>query len=457
MVPISRLSTDILVHIFQELVDMEHRVPASSLSGKGIPKYPTILAHVCAEWRQIVCQTPSLWSRIRFTSDVRTNKQFLAYMDFHSIRAEQALMDVYISDLSFIRLDGSHNSITLDPFIGRIRSLEFQLGSRGISLATSKIKVCYLIARYLGANHSILRRFVLNMNVWPMPQLQFMECASKLTHHNSLAIDLPYDQLEDALYSITDLWLTGLYFNWESKAYHGLTKLRLDICDSSSSSIPESKLTNILVNSPQLRHLNIDLDITQKATLPPITHLPELEVLVGDVSLPKLIWPGTKELSLTIIGQPKRDSGALYDSRVHDFFTRANMNTFFSDIFLHDAAELCHLLHIAPHIRVLALTKFTLSGTLPKTDIYPSLDVFYLLGDCEIDYYLLQRMVETWKIKKLVFSRQNRIVRDSSTRLIDSAEELEEVLSGLNVLFEFVLDIPGGFSLLDMFMGPTFN
>ncbi|KAH7335590.1 hypothetical protein B0J17DRAFT_81521 [Rhizoctonia solani] len=125
VVPISKLSTDILLHVFQELVDMEYRVPSSSAAGKGIPKYPVMFAHICAKWRQIVHQTPSLWSRVRFTTDVRTNKQFLAYMDFHAIRAEQALMDIYISDLSFIRLDRSYDSTVLDPFVGRIRSLEF--------------------------------------------------------------------------------------------------------------------------------------------------------------------------------------------------------------------------------------------------------------------------------------------------------------------------------------------
>ncbi|EUC56074.1 F-box-like domain protein, putative, partial [Rhizoctonia solani AG-3 Rhs1AP] len=451
VVPISRLPTDILDCIFQQLVAMEYSTSSSSLTGQNKPKYPISLTHVCRTWRQIIYQSPSLWSRIRLTPDIQTNEQLISCLNFYAIRVEQAPTDVYVTDLSLIQAFETPTVAALDPFLAHIRSLEFQLNITDASVVeTSKDKICYLISKFLREKKTPLKRFVFNMVTFPKQELSFMESASKRTSYNNPTIDLPYELLENALYSITDLWLGGLYFNWQSRAYHGLTKLRLDICQPSSSTIPESQFINILASSPRLQYLNIDLDIIQKTPSPPITHLPDLEVMVGDVSLPKLIWPGTRDLSISIIGQPNRDSGALYDPRIQDFFSRANITAFLGDVFLHDVTELSQLLSITANIRILALTEIMLSGALPEI-VRPSLDVVYLLGECEIEWSLLQQMVEMWGIKKLVFWRKNYIIRDSS-QLIDSKQALEEVLPDLNILLEFARISP-----MDMFIGPNFH
>ncbi|CAE6398859.1 unnamed protein product [Rhizoctonia solani] len=451
VVPVSRLPIDILVRIFTRLTEEEYEHALSDNRKATINMYPMTLSHVCSHWRQIVLQSPSLWSYITLVPDTK-NKQRLAYVDFHSRRSKEALVDLFIA----IRASKISNStISINPFIGRIRSLRLRFRQVERNLLFSYVKrfqrtmhwkwvnlrvtmqAGHLITRCLRASNHALRQFVLHMGA-VTEQHPFVESVAHPANRNSLRLDLPHDQLEDILSTITSLWLQGHYFNWESKAYHRLTTLQLEAAGQQTDlqSIPELRLANILASSPQLQYLNIQIGNIRDAIPPPPVHLSELEVLIGHVLLLQLIWPGSKELIVIIILQPDHNSSMLYSARIREFFSRANTVRLLSYGWLSSISEICHLLALAPDVRALALFFTELSGTLPDMLTYPSLNALYVLG---------------WNIKKFVFWGRNRIVRGSSY-VIDSKQSLEKELSDLkNTRLEFFPRLNEEASPIDFF------
>ncbi|KAG8699946.1 hypothetical protein FRC11_013320 [Ceratobasidium sp. 423] len=426
VVPISRLPADILVRIFRHLVEGERNRPRSARQETVITKYPMTLSHVCANWRQIVLQSSSLWSCITLTSSIRTNKRQFAYVDFHTKHSMSALVDIYIVDLSAIQTSETSDSTTfIDPFTGRIRSLELWPGIYPSESAEARVKAGYLITKCLSASNDTLKQFTLHMGSM-IGWHPFMESVPRATSRHGVMIDLPHDQLEETLSSINRLWLEGLFFKWESKAYCGLTALTLEDYGRSCS-IPELQLMKILASSPQLRWLDIDFKITPADYPPSPTHLPELEVLVGDISLLQFVSPGSKKLTVVITWQPQRDSGLLYNSRIKDFFASANIARFYSDEILANTSDVCYLLSAAPGAQVLALSRVKLVGILPNTTVYPSLDELYLLDHCELERSLLLDMIDRWNIKKLVLWGDDHTIDDLPNAIINK-EALEEML-----------------------------
>ncbi|KDN35887.1 hypothetical protein RSAG8_11249, partial [Rhizoctonia solani AG-8 WAC10335] len=452
--PMSRMPVDTLVHVFQLLVDMEHGLPLS-LSRK-IPKYPLILSHVCNAWRRVISHSPYLWSRIKLSPGPETIELLKSYVHFHSSQAREASMDISISDnLAKGAPEMPNLPGLMLYFTGRIRSLALQLNlhndPRSVDAVTSKAQ-CALIAECLRASKNALKRFALNM-VTKQPRRLFIESASTDPTGDSLRIDLPHDELEGALSSIVNLWLRGTYFNWESKAYHGLIALRLDAIRSAS--ISELQLMNLLASSPRLRWLDIGLNITRAPNTPELSQvcLPDLEYLVGEALLLQLIRPGSNELTLSIIGVSDYNSDILYDAAVKDFFSSAHIAKFYSDGFLSNISDISSLLSLAPRLRDLAISHISLPSTVHDIVTYNSLDTLYLLEGCRIHRSLLQDLVDQWAIKRLVFWGANYILWDTQD-YIDGQPTLEEDLSDLraqNIQLEFVPDADGGASPMDLF------
>ncbi|CAE6471005.1 unnamed protein product [Rhizoctonia solani] len=447
VVPVSRLPIDILVRIFTQLTVEEYEHALSDVQKTAISKYPMTLSHVCSNWRHIVIQSPLLWSYITIVSSME-NQQRFAYVDLHSKHSKEALVNISIDTRA---PETSLSTISIDPFLGRIRSLRLQWPPYSSqSIADRKMGASHLITRCLRASNGALKQFTLHMSAMAK-QCPFMESVSHPVNRNSLLLGLPHDQLEYVLSTVANISLRGHYFNWESKAYHGLTTLQLGM--AGPQSIPELQLAKILASSPRLQYIDIALKIIRDATSPPPVHLPGLEVLTGSVLLLQLIWPGPKELSVNIIGQWKygHDSSMLYNARLQDFFSRANTARLLIDEWLFSTSEICHIVTMSPGIRALALSCTKLSGTLPDMLKHPSLEALYLLSECELERSLLIDMTNKWNIKKLLFWGENSIIRGSSYE-IDSQQSLEEELSDLrDTRLEFIPCSNEDASLVDFF------
>ncbi|KAG8682669.1 hypothetical protein FRC11_014573 [Ceratobasidium sp. 423] len=269
-----------------------------------------------------------------------------------------------------------------------------------------------------------------------------------------LKIDLPDDQLEGTLFLITDLWLRGAYFKWGSKAYHGLVSLRLD--RAVSCSISEIELMNILESSPRLRFVDIDMSITRTVSslgLRPM-HLPDLELLVGDAALLRLIRSGSNELTVTIIGAGPE---VLSNASVKDFFSCANLVTFYSRTSLRNISEVCHLLSIAPHLRGLAISHTTLTGTLPDMTPPPgALDTLYLLNECVLERSLLETMVDRWRIRRVLFRRASFHLRDDERIPYYTLEGELSSLSERGIQLEFAPEAGSWGHPMELFLGPPY-
>ncbi|CAE6533456.1 unnamed protein product [Rhizoctonia solani] len=443
VVPVSRLPIDILVRIFTRLTEEEYH--ALSNVKPAISKYPMSLSRVCSNWRQIVLRSPLLWSHITIFSSLENQQR---YVDVYSKHSKEALVNISIDTWA----SGTFGlTISIDSFIGRIRSLRLRLppyNSR--SITDPNMGASHLITRCLRASNGALKQFTLGMCTM-VGQCPFMESVSHPVNRNSLLLDLPHDQLEYVLSTVTNLSLREHYFNWGSKAYHGLTTLQLK--SPGPQSIPELQLANILASSPRLQYIDIGLKIIQDATSPPPVHLPGLEVLIGCVLLLQLIWPGPKELSVNIIGQWRydHDSSMLHNMRLQDFFSRANTVKLLSNDWLSSTSEICHLVTMSPGIRALAFSRTIFSGTLPDMLEHPSLEALYLLSRCDLERSLLIDMVNKWNIKKLLFWGENRIIR-GSLYLINIKQILEEEISDLrDTRLEFIPCPNEGASSVDFF------
>ncbi|KAL5633488.1 hypothetical protein ACGC1H_003850 [Rhizoctonia solani] len=409
LVPISKLPTDILIHIFQKLVDITHGI--ANFDGKVVSDYPLVLSHVCTHWRQAVFDSPSLWSHVSISPKIKEDRRLLAYANFHKIRTKEGLVDlsIYNTFSSTPEIPGLFEFV--GPYFGRIRSLAFGLVMRRSPKCTHKDHGC-LLAGGLKSSNGRLKRLIVKiwlLESWggPSDRLQwFMESSSNPPDHMSLRLDLPHEHLEAMLHPISELYLEGLSFKWTSKAYHGLTTLRLGRFYQGLTSIPESQLRNILTSSPQLQWLSVDLDISQTTTSPDPVYMPYLRALiVQDMSILRLIQPGSDELTLSILSDKLLNptKGETFDDSLLNFFSRANITKFHSNGLLHEISDARYLLSVAPRIQVLSLYYLICpdSSVDMLSDSSGSLKEL-ILNECEVELSELRRMIQLYQIEKLV-------------------------------------------------------
>ncbi|CAE6518730.1 unnamed protein product [Rhizoctonia solani] len=350
------------------------------------------------------------------------------------------------------------STVSIEPFVGRIRSLTLHFPYYGLyrKFIPGKTPV--------GFSPDVWEQVIALLSdsyyAWSLSPnnlgIHSLKVSRTMPITNHLLLDLPHDWLEDILSSVTDLCLRGYFFIWESKAYHGLTVLRLGPAGLSHlTSISELQLANILAFSPQLQYLNIDLDIIPEIPPPPPIRLSQLGVLVGDISLLQLISPGPRELSVGVIWQPGRSStGILYSTRIKDFFSRANITRLLSHDLLWSstASDVCYLLAMAPGVQVLALSHTSIDDDSFGKLIYPSLKVLYLLGECELDKSLFVDMVNKWNVKKIVLWGKSYILGSNSWAATGNEWSIEEGLSDLgDVPIEFISRSSKDVSAVDFF------
>ncbi|KAH7333597.1 hypothetical protein B0J17DRAFT_721473 [Rhizoctonia solani] len=225
---------------------------------------------------------------------------------------------------------------------------------------------------------------------------------------DSVLLDLPRDTIDALLLPVPVLTLNGFFPFWTSKAYHGLTELRLS-GKSLTGLISEPTVSAILKSSPHLRVLkfdlsmNTDFDFTVDNNPPelvPISPAPlkDLEVLivglVREDSLTRflrLVAPGPKPLTLTphCAVEPLHFS----HSEIQKFFSRSNVVSLCTSRFS-GLEQVSELLSLAPSPQVLALHHFSAeigydgegealetTFTLPDTNVRLILYTSWIVGN----------------------------------------------------------------------------
>ncbi|KAH7333713.1 hypothetical protein B0J17DRAFT_676577 [Rhizoctonia solani] len=435
IVSIHGLPTEVLTRIFQIVVGAQwcdisgyrttRRVEQPSGS---YPDQPVVISHVCSYWRQIIISSSALWSHVDFSfPDITNDPQSIPRLVTSVSRSGQSLLDVHIDASDYFNvpttIDEMNQFITL---VGpRTKSLELEVGlhmytgttSLSLSFCRSVLNSCFAhcvpgVLRQL----SLLKRG--NHYFY-----QAIEPADKTRTHESMLLDLPERQLESLWGHINVLRLQGLCPPWNSRIYRGLVELRLP--SAPGGSITEREFVAILESSPGLRILEFGLDVTTQspaaASKKPVS-LVDLEILItGPWPRSKLshfhglIAPGSKPLCVSVINPNASifldEAPALFDYEIKKFFARSNL-TSFGVTSINKYTEILELLDLVPQVRVLGLTGCNceeLDEGLKTPPIPMNIDTVYLLHECYMELSTLKHLVQTYRVKTIIFWGDNTI------------------------------------------------
>ncbi|KAF8595044.1 hypothetical protein BDV93DRAFT_528944 [Ceratobasidium sp. AG-I] len=318
-VPINSLPLEILTSIFT-LACSSGRPEDASLSFFGTPVRPTpktllALTRVCSDWRRIVTNIPSLWSHIDILmrdyiyddDEAILNNTYLWLQ-----RARTMPLSIHVSKRSHHRALPSpgwyslfgHLQATTSLCIGPVRNQRFPDDVLTLWIASAKNSLVQTLA-VLGADGARTKRMLL----W--------------------GESFRPEKIDAFLAPIRVLRLHNTYFDWGSRAYHGLVELEMGFLqDSVCPSVEE--MAAILLACPELRILRLQAMTawnSERVYFEPVllNHLEVLD-LTGmrarglEVFLP-LITPGPGELSFR--------TNLAYDPEVEhafqSFFSRSNV------------------------------------------------------------------------------------------------------------------------------------
>ncbi|EUC59674.1 F-box-like domain protein, putative, partial [Rhizoctonia solani AG-3 Rhs1AP] len=463
VVPINALPEEILSRIFHLVTYGE---PCKFHHTYEYPAYPTLLTHVCSRWRQAAINSPTLWSHIDLSShgfrgSGEPHERHLAHAKTYLARAGQAQLDIHVAE------DFPHGLYVHDvrisdfliPLASRMRSLEIHIElesdnrpdayKSGYTLCDDILSCCLIICTPGTLKHLMIApkgdgngSFIQSRDV---PEDTIV---GDWSPKSTLDIDMKEQELEGLLFPITRLRLSGRFPHWSSRAYHGLTELRL-YPHGSITRIPDFQFTTMLAESPQLEIFEFGLDIDRSVSRPPPVHMNNLRVLVINTDALNAFLPLialgpqpiavslTKPRSLYLTGRTLVKK----HPQVGPFLSSCNITDFYARDF-ETLLEISYLVDSMPNLRTLALNIRDAVGHLdarPEERLFASrisLDILYLVGQIQIHYDNLVIMLKEYHVKKLVLGWDFAINSDIGFGLV-TRKDVEEEMTDLGVDVEF--------------------
>lgn len=420
--PINSLPSEILIRIFHLVVntrpcDLKYHGGAKVI----LPNYPEFLSHVCTRWRQIVRDSPSLWSHIDIVPFNCLNQAFKTRAEASISRAGDSLLDIHLYEPELYN-NFDHEGV-IDFFAiaaPRMRSLELVAPDISNWVDDSVLDFCFgnctvgtfteLTIASSSAGDSIFIEATydpdfLSTNVW---------------------LNVPPEDLEALLAPVIVLRLDGVFLPWCHPVYRGLVELRLVTTRKRPTQITELEVVNILRSSPNLRVLQFGLKITDLLDDSPLfpVHLSDLEILDSTPmqrdqlgTFLRLLAPGPKPLQFSFSPHIPRNGSSVppHEDKIEGFLTRSNVTRIHvkglpnpPDI------NLSSLLSPLPGLRVLALDSFQI-GRRPHSTPDPRelkqfsphprpLDALYVI-DSLINLDDLEEVIKHHQVRKVVFWR----------------------------------------------------
>ncbi|KDN44319.1 hypothetical protein RSAG8_05583, partial [Rhizoctonia solani AG-8 WAC10335] len=360
LAPASILPPEILTRIFRFVLSGEQ---CSSGDGDGVIRYskhPEWLSHVCSRWRQTTLGLRDLWTHIDLSPNPLSNHRILPRARAYAERSKPLPLYIHTDDSVDWRGYGSL-SMKLGPssdltdsvieliasLAPRTRALDLGINYGHIEFHRAALESCLK-----GCVPGVFSRLAVYR------ASGYGDCCKTITtsdgtlaQHYHGNVDRPVllgiseQHLEAILFRCTTLCFDGLFAPWASKAYHGLTELRLTRCRKpQDGSILESVFVGMLKASPQLRVLLFDLLVgaplpnTTSVELIPLTNLEALAVRIADeISIGRFfrwIAPGPKSLdSLDVLLEWYHGAGgggfsAFTQDQLRAFFARSNVAEF---------------------------------------------------------------------------------------------------------------------------------
>ncbi|CAE6383676.1 unnamed protein product [Rhizoctonia solani] len=380
-----------------------------------------VLTHVCTQWRTILLNTQTFWSRFELTtkeSPVMAGERAQAYLD----RAPDVPLSFHIDEHPKHALDYGAKHPTLKHFgsqfnrLARLALINFQE-----SRTAEDIILFWMENGIPGALRTLMIR--MDTDYWFDEVLDIR--SDSLTR----------EQAESFLSPIRVLYLHGLRFDWASSVYHNLVVLRLGGF-SKEYSPRIHRLLAIFSASPQLHTLQLFgmqilssyLDGYEPVSF---THLEQLSLTDLSAESYSLLLPTifiqSKNLAFRV-GSDTMDEES-YGS-VRAFLTRTNVTR----LFIQNWTKPCDCslyLSAVPNLQTLlasfahapgdvCLSALTRSDESKGTHIHcPQLHTIHLLYG-SISSEAIQRVVDIYQIQKLRFAGCN--IKPSKNELRDWLE-----------------------------------
>lgn len=379
IVPIHALPFETMSHIFQLVLDAQscyiEKYPKRDESPDISMKSPEVLSHVCSRWRQISLGSPRLWVHIDLIPSgrqSRLSKGPLARGKFFAARAGQLPLHLHIFSGKCAPNNVPLNLNLPSPISTRIGGLELLVNNWFQHTYPRAFENIFTYC----APGTLDQLIITDSRLERGYKLIQARDSTNLTSRGQLNISK--QRLEDLLRPLKVLRLSGFYFHWSSKAYHGLVDLQL-ISKSFETqiSIAQSQLAKILAASPGLRQLRLGLNITDLITdgnSDSSIMLNDLELLALYPAFPaqyeallQMIPPGPElrqvsiylggEETLELLGQGTLK--LLSSDEFARFMMRSNVTQLYvryvqGPVF----SQLLHLVRITPSVTELSLTRF---------------------------------------------------------------------------------------------------
>ncbi|CEL58617.1 hypothetical protein RSOLAG1IB_12161 [Rhizoctonia solani AG-1 IB] len=249
-------------------------------------------------------------------------------------------------------------------------------------------------------------------------------------------LDIAWEKLENILHNIKVLELELIYPFWTSKAYHGLTELRLIGPRKLTAIITVQDLASILAASPALRIFQFGLEISRSEVSPPPTHLECLEVLIlqslgfdSQQAVLRLLLPSARLLRVAMAYNEIANQflPALNGDETDSFLSRSNV----LELHVHSRVivDLPRLLQLLPDLRTLVLHEARISGHSTSRPVTATCTRSFLLQlhSCTIDWDALLWAISAQNIQKIMLFRTKV---EKGTEAFDG-ENLRSALLGI--------------------------
>ncbi|CAE6504927.1 unnamed protein product [Rhizoctonia solani] len=310
LVPINKLPTEIMVHIFRFLCSSGGCFLPADYSPRRERQviYPDALLRVCSSWRQIVFTSHVLWTHIDLDDSETTQLRQAIFTRAKNFvgRSGRAPLHFHLR-VGLSRAEDDLSPTKLFQSIApRIRAFSFEcidarleddvkqalLGTLSETLPGTLTQLCIRIRGH-----------------YPAFLVPFSPTHSSApSNYPFFTISLTEGQFEELLAPVTRLELEDLYPAWTSRAYCGLVELALTSCTTSKITITDSELTRILRASPGLQVFRFGLKVTlEPRKSPTITQLNCLRLFdldaTGDFppeAIFRMIQPGRLPLETRI-------------------------------------------------------------------------------------------------------------------------------------------------------------
>ncbi|CAE6475573.1 unnamed protein product [Rhizoctonia solani] len=455
--PINDLPDDLLTCIFDQVLKIIPTPggPASRRNAEWqrFMGYPILVSHVCSRWRRIMIYSSTFWCRIYIYPQLFNRPKCVTLLETYLNRAGQNLLDILIFDSPHSShpniVDWVFNDLFL-TFLGttvpraKYLTLKSENGLFTPGHPRSTLAVCLL-----KCTPGTLEELTVDVATDDYPVSQAAD----------MSLDLPRRTLEELWRSTPIMRFNGYYpyaiNTSDFGASRGLTELRL----KGWHPITETTLIGILTASPQLRVVEVSMDIigslTKGAPIEPI-YLEHLEIVKSGILnrplthqrqlriLLRLLKPGSKPLGLCI-SNPNQSSDPTFvcQPEVRAFLARSNIQK----LCVHDLERRSHLvelLKLAPSVRALAIPALrSLEPDVGALPTEPSLDALYVIPSFlslrpgsvpspSSNWPTVEWLAETYHFKELTLWTQDFEFGYSREQLIP--ENLHTICSLVNVM-----------------------